>query len=841
MLKPLLILLVLVTCTADATNIDSTSQQTVSNFWLYEDPSHHFNGQTVLSTPESSWRVIQQKNINLGYRNPTVWFKFELTNITEQTLSKLLDINYPLLDYISLYFIKDDTAIPLMQTGDSLPYDSRNIDHPNFVTAIDLPPNKTMHYLLKIKSNAPIQSEIKVWSPDEFQSYYRSKASLTFLYLGILFSAALFNLVVFIFIKERTYLVYGLYAGTFALLMASQDAILFEYVFPNHPKYHNWSQLIFGCAAISLTMLFNLFFLKLDPKNKGRSIYLMSFVPVFILLIAFVFNYVIAIKLALISTLIMLPACFFIGLYHSKNSINRAFYIGAWMWFVIGFVIFALARLGLIPFNTFSNHAIQLGSTLELLTFAIALARRLHIEKETRIQAQQIIIDSSRQSVKLQEELLHNATHNDVTGLPNRNNFCKWLDRNLTENVPFTLVLMRLSRIAELDKTLGRDISNYALEQFATVLNREVQSIEGIQCLNTQEDFYAANLSNSTLGFVLKTDNHQALKAKLISLNKTLNSPIVINDMEIEPWVISGYACYPEDAQNAQTLLRNAGIAVERAHQCDNQISNYHKIIDTYDERRLLLVNELKAAIAQNKMALYYQPLINTKDNTIMGAEALIRWPHDEYGMIMPDEFIEIAEQTGIIQALSLWVIKHALQQLRIWKKYNPEFMMSVNISTHNIQDSHFIEAVSFLMNDHKGLAENIILEITETQMMGDTQHALKNLWALNELGFNLAIDDFGTGYSNLGYLKKLPANELKIDKSFMLNLEDDPQNQVLVQTAIDMAHNLGMSVVAEGVESERCYSLLKTMRCDLCQGYHFSLPIPVDQFDRILDKPAKI
>jgi EAL domain-containing protein (putative c-di-GMP-specific phosphodiesterase class I) len=165
---------------------------------------------------------------------------------------------------------------------------------------------------------------------------------------------------------------------------------------------------------------------------------------------------------------------------------------------------------------------------------------------------------------------------------------------------------------------------------------------------------------------------------------------------------------------------------------------------------------------------------------------------------------------------------------------------MSVNISAHNIQDRHFITALSFLMNAHQGLAKNIILEVTETQMMGDTHYALKNLWALSELGFNVAIDDFGTGYSNLGYLKQLPANELKIDKMFILNLEDDQQNQVLVQTAIQMAHNLGMSVVAEGVESERCFMLLKTMGCDLCQGYHFSRPVPANQFDLLFEAMIK-
>ena len=840
MLNWIFVLLLLVPCAATATSIDLNGRHSVDEFWLFEDPNHHFNGQSVLDFENNSWQPINQSNINLGYQKATVWLKFNLTNTTDQSLVKLIDINYPLLDYVTLFEIKNKRTHTLLETGDSLPFNTRKIKHPNFVSVVTLKPRSTQQFILKIKSNAPIQSEIIVWTPDDFQAYYRSKASLTFLYLGMLLSAALFNLVVFFFIKEGTYLAYGLYAGVFSLLMASQDAILFEYIFPNHPQYHNWSQLILGCFAISLTTIFNLFFLQLDPKTKGKPLYLMSFIPVVILLSSFLVSFVFAIKAAIISTLFILPACFFVGLYHSKNNINRLFYLAAWTWFIIGIIVFALARLGFIPFSAFSNHAIQIGSTLELLTFAIALARRLHSEKETRIQAQQIIIDSSRQSAKLQQELLYNATHNEITGLPNRNSFSQWLEKHIDLQQPFTVVLMRLSRIAELDKTLGRDISNYALEQFAIALNSEVQSHSNIECLDHHENFYAANLSNSTLGFVVNTSEKDSLKDLLANLNNRLNTPITINEIEIDPWVITGHSSYPRDGQIAQTLLRNAGIALDNANQSENHISRYRKSIDTYDERRLSLVNELKTAIAQNHMQLYYQPLICAKTNNMIGAEALIRWPHAEYGMIMPDEFIEIAEQTGIIQALSLWVIKSALQQLQKWKKITPDFLMSINISAHNIQDAHFIKAVSILIKDKEALAKNIILEITETQMMLDTHHALKNLWALNELGFNIAIDDFGTGYSNLSYLKKLPANELKIDKTFILNLEDDKQNQVLVQTAIHMAHNLGMSVVAEGVESERSYTLLKSMGCDLCQGYHFSRPVPVDQFERLFNNIAK-
>ncbi len=838
MLYQMFIIFMLISCAATASQLDNQDLQQVDEVWVYKDHNHHFNQQSIQSIALDQWQYIDHPNINLGYVSATTWLRFNLKNNTSEPIQRLIDINYPLLDYVTLYAIlENDNTATLLESGDSLAFSSRTINHPNFVSEINLAANTTQTFLLKIKSNAPIQMQIKIWKSDSFQFFYRSKASLIFLYLGILLSTALFNLVVFLFIKEKTYLIYGLYAGSFALLMASQDAILYEYFFPNHPQYHNWSQLLFGAATLSLTCLFNLIFLQLDKHNKGRILYLFSFIPPVIVLFGMVVNYALAIKALVISIIVIVPSCFVIGLIYSKQNENRVFYILAWTWLLTGVVIFALAKLGIIPFNLFTNHAIQLGSALELLTFAIALAKRLHTEKETRIQAQQIIIDSTKQSALLQQELLYNATHNDITGLPNRNHFTNWIDQYIKRQDSFTVVLMRLSRITELDKTLGRNISNYALEQFAQILNSEVQAIEGIQCIDIQENFYAANLSNSTLGFIISTQNPEAIRGALTELQETINQPLNINDMQIDPWVITGFSHHPEHGDNAQILLRNAGIALDNSHKHDHQICSYHQNLDTYNERRLILINELKAAIANNGMALHYQPLICTDNKNIIGAEALIRWPHAEYGTIMPDEFIEIAEQTGIIQALSLWVFKSALHQLIQWQKQIPEFLMSINISAHNIQDEHFISALSILINDHKHLSKNIILEVTESQMMSETPHAFKNLWGLHEMGFIIAIDDFGTGYSNLSHLKKLPANELKIDKSFILNLEGDNQNQVLVQTAIHMAHNLGMSVVAEGVESERCYKLLKQMGCDMCQGYHFSRPVPAEQFSALLNK----
>jgi EAL domain-containing protein (putative c-di-GMP-specific phosphodiesterase class I) len=327
------------------------------------------------------------------------------------------------------------------------------------------------------------------------------------------------------------------------------------------------------------------------------------------------------------------------------------------------------------------------------------------------------------------------------------------------------------------------------------------------------------------------------LLLSLKRLHEKLNDSLLIDSMEIDPYIHCAYALYPEHGSDAQILLRHAGIALDAAPKFEHHIACYTKETNPYNERRLKLMAELKRAIANDSLDIHYQPLVSTDTGQFIGAEALIRWPHHEYGMIMPDEFIHIAEKTGVIQALSLWVFRRAIKQLEGWIKINPHFLLSINISAMDLQSNKFMLALDAIIESHLPLAHNIILEITESQMMTDTQHAMKNLWHLSKYGFHIAIDDFGTGYSNLAYLTKLPASELKIDREFIYNLENEPQNQVLVETAIQMAHNLGLKVVAEGVESEATQVILGELNCDFCQGYYFSRPLAIDSFNKAYEK----
>lgn len=834
-MQPLKIYLLWLLSAFMLTPCHADTQMAIEQHLSYQDPHNQQSISEVMQLPADSWRNQSGNNFNFGYSQSTHWIKFSLNNKSSFEQHLLLDVNYPLIDHIQVFQInKSKAPVNILTSGDRVNFQQRTISHPNFISPITLPSNTEQIYVVRLKSNSPIQGEILTWQFDDFQKYYRQQASIRFFYLGIILCCALLTLLIYLFIQDKTYLYFSLYALSFSALLASQYGLIFEHILYNYPDLHNWSQLLFASASITFTALFNRRFLNLNHQAASSQLMLLcAAVPVFILLISPLTSYALSIKLIVVSGLIILPGCFFVGLYHHKAMKNSYFFISAWLCLFAGVIIFLLARLGLIEFNQFNNHAILVGSTLELVIFAIALAKRINEDKELRIQAQQLIIENSLKTAKLHKELLYNATHSEITGLPNRNYFEHWLDKKLNEKHNATLVLFHLSRNHEIDKTLGRDVSNRALEQLSMRLNGEAATLDNIETIESTENFHIATLSNSTHGLLINGSlTEQSINA-IKQLQDKINKPLMVNGIEIEPFIHCAYCKYPEHGTTANILLRHSGIALDTAQDSQDNLSGYEESDNPYSERRLNLVSELKNAIINDSLELYYQPLILSKTEKVMGAEALIRWPHDTHGLIMPDEFIDIAEKTGIIQSLSLWVLRDGLKQLKNWLNLDPSFLLSVNISALNLQNDKFIEALNLILLEYPNQAQNLILEITETQLMSDTKNALKNLWALSELGMRIAIDDFGTGYSNLAYLKRIPATELKIDKSFILNLESDPQNKILVETAIQMAHNLGLKVVAEGVESARSFQLLQSLNCDICQGYHFSRPIPVEQFNK--------
>jgi EAL domain-containing protein (putative c-di-GMP-specific phosphodiesterase class I) len=301
-----------------------------------------------------------------------------------------------------------------------------------------------------------------------------------------------------------------------------------------------------------------------------------------------------------------------------------------------------------------------------------------------------------------------------------------------------------------------------------------------------------------------------------------------------------GIAMFPEDGKDASDVIQRADVAMYVAKRERTGFAVYELGRDFNSVRHLTLNGELRKAIDENHLVLYYQPKVSAKDGKIVGAEALVRWQHALFGMIPPDDFIALAEHSGLIKPLTQWVLNEAMRQASEWRRDGLPLPVAVNVSARNLLEKGMPEEVSRLLESHGLPPELLICEITESVIMEDRRRSLEAITKLVDMGVTIAIDDFGTGYSSLAYLRQLPAAEIKIDKSFVMRMDRDKDDAVIVGSTIQMAHSLGLKVVAEGVESERIWCELLARGCDYGQGYYFSRPVPANEFLNLVQASAK-
>lgn len=323
---------------------------------------------------------------------------------------------------------------------------------------------------------------------------------------------------------------------------------------------------------------------------------------------------------------------------------------------------------------------------------------------------------------------------------------------------------------------------------------------------------------------------------------KALAPPFVLDDLILDVQASIGLVSSPEHGQDVDTLIQRADVAMYAAKQ--DRSTNYlvySSKLDQYSPRRLTLMGELRLAVSHDELILHYQPKVNSVSGVVEGVEALLRWQHKKHGLIPPEEFIPMAENTGLIKDVTLSVLKTALGQLDEWHKNDIKMHISVNISTLSLLDPDFPGVITGLLASFDiPAAEYLILEITETSSIADPERAMDILLRLSRMGVRISIDDFGTGYSSLGYLKKMPACELKIDKSFVLDMLTNEQDAVIVNAIVQLGHNLGLKVIAEGVETEEVAAALQVMGCDLLQGFGVKRPASAEELTPWLQENAE-
>lgn len=422
------------------------------------------------------------------------------------------------------------------------------------------------------------------------------------------------------------------------------------------------------------------------------------------------------------------------------------------------------------------------------------------------------------------------AFWDDVTNLPNRVAFIKHLGEKIESHqqrgLPLTIIVLNLDRFKEVNKILGRGLGD-------ELLNRVAQSLKTM----VRADDMVARLGADEYGVLLSSTSEDEGLAVARKLQKVFDAALALGAQKIDVTAGIGLAIYPQHGESDEQLLHNAETALNVSKVKHSGVVLYDAAFDQGIQENLSLASELRAALHNRQLSLYLQPKVNIKTKRAYAAEALVRWIHPEKGFVFPDQFIPFAEQTGLIRDITLWMLEEACRVHTELKNQDIELAIAVNISTRDLIDSDFPDKLEAIFN-HFEIADNAIsLEITESSIMDDPVRAEATLHRLANMGLKIAIDDFGTGYSSLGYLKRLPVKELKIDKSFVMNMEKNENDTIIVRSTVDLGHNLNLKVVAEGIENIEVWNILAKMGCDYGQGYFMGKPMPEKDFKDWLAK----
>jgi diguanylate cyclase (GGDEF)-like protein len=497
------------------------------------------------------------------------------------------------------------------------------------------------------------------------------------------------------------------------------------------------------------------------------------------------------------------------------------------------FTLLVLTALGVAAFGVGGYvTARRITTPIRMLAGSARRLERGDYGAEVRVPSQDEIGDlaqsfeTMRLAIQAREGEIRRLAYQDaLTDLPNREQFRhdlrQAIDRYNDDGQPCAVMLLDMDRFKHVNDVLGHRFGDRVLRAVSERLRSDALSHTDI----------LARLSGDEFAVLLPATGTASAKEVAARVQASFERPITLDDHTVDLGAGIGIALCPDHGLEADALLSRAEVAMYAAKQQQAGTVVYHPGLDSSSEESLTLLSELRYAVDHDQLRLFLQPKVNLCTGTVIGAEALVRWEHPERGLVPPMRFIPFAEQTGFIRVLTAWMIGQSARMCALLAAEGFDLKLSVNLSTRDLMDQDLPAKLERVLAEHGVQPGSLVMEITESAIMDDPQRAMQTLERLHAMGLKLSIDDFGTGYSSLAYLKRLPVDELKIDKSFVMSMESDLQDAKIVRSTVDLAHNLGLTVVAEGVENAKSWKLLAGLSCDEAQGYFIARPMPASQF----------
>ncbi len=487
--------------------------------------------------------------------------------------------------------------------------------------------------------------------------------------------------------------------------------------------------------------------------------------------------------------------------------------------------------LGSICRSAYGVNTQWLGYALGGFSFLFLATTLMTALLDARLQAHIAALNKSLDTAN--HELLQSALRDPLTHLPNRLIFENYLDHMVSQvsrsGSQFAIMLVNLDGFKLINDTLGYQSGDEVLKQIALRLQEKGRASDTIARIGSDD-------------FVVLADTEGQLETATSLAQRIINiigEPLLVNGSEIFLTCSIGISLYPDDGPVSR-MIGNADAAMHQSKRSGKSTFNFYSpSMNTGKDRLLSMQYDLKTAIAHNRLALYYQPKIDAVTRQIVGVEALLRWHHPNLGMVSPTEFVPLAEHCGLIVPLGNWVIDAAIRQVADWMQAGRDLPVAINLSAHQLNQPDLLQRITEALNRHQVPAELVMLEITESVIMQNAASSLELMKRLTDIGIHFSIDDFGTGYSSLSYLRRFVTSQLKIDRSFILDVEHNEDARAIVGAIVKLAHALGMHVVAEWVENRAQYHYLQTLGCDQIQGFLFSRPVPSSEIAAMGDTLA--
>lgn len=798
-------------------NIINNTGFDVSHSYLITDRDKTFS-QILQQQP--SFTSAQIQDTPWDFEQHAYWLKLSIANKLPKSVRLISHFNNVMLDELDIFQV--DQASQIVQQkhlGDhrlDLPFVQRITPHFDFEVASEA----TATVYVRIATTGISNTPIHIYQLPDFQQLVKKMHLLWGLFIGVLVIIGLYNLVLYFAVKDTVYLIYNAYIlsclSLFGVVLGSGF-----YIFPVQMQLILHHQIIaVNCSVAIFVLLFLIYFLKINgekPWQYRLSIGTVAITALVLFVSLWIPEYIMA-KIFFILMPCIYLVCIALIISKIKSGLEWGkLYVYSWVPLLLGGAVQPLALTGVIRYSFLTHHAFMIGVLLEVVLMAMALADRMRFQKE---------------------QTIFNATHEISSGLPNLNQLESSINRLLLSKTAFSVCLVDIENYHSLTPYLEHEELQKLERHVVVNLTPILESDSRVLVISTSrgETLKIAKAKEGSLAFIFESTDQETTTRILNELQKVLRKELKISGLVINLNTKIGVSVTQQnnlrELVSAGSLIQHALLAIEQNKETGELLYFYKDLKASSIKGQFDLARDLQMAIRENQLELYHQPQINLENGTIYGSEVLLRWNHPIHGFIPPGQFVQIAEDTGLMNELTRWVIHSALMQFQqlVENQYD-QHKVSINISAQDVSSPEFLTYVQAKMAEFNILPNRLIFELTESVMVSDRAVLRGLMEAFSHLGISVSIDDYGTGYSSLIYISQLKFDELKIDKAFILDLDSSERNLTIVKTTIDMAQNLNLTVVGEGVESYEIEQKLVESGCNIAQGYYYSKPLPFSQY----------